>query len=203
MIAGTPVLDIKPYIPEYDSPHTRVGIESQPCESDQLKVSASPLNETTDMLSLSYDSETDAAQSNLKAERTEDSLGNQLSEDLSRVRTQFLLPEDIRTVLDEVRHYVSQSDQIDSESQPLLDSLKTKPQELTADRPCYGEETYSTIAGWIREPPVASLDVRFTPHAERELAEFLPTHLSGKSSRIMYFNSHLYCPTRGNSFFSV
>lgn len=42
-------------------------------------------------------------------------------------------------------------------------------------RPCYGEEAYSTIAGWIREPPVTSLEVRFTPHAERELGEFLAT----------------------------
>lgn len=182
MIAGTPVLDIKPYIPEYDSPHTRVGMDPEPYESntDQSKASAVSLNKTTDMSNLDYDSETDA-QSNPKAVKTEDNSGSQLSEDSSRVRTQLLLPEDLRSVLDEVRGYVSQRDQIDCEGKPVLDSLKTKPTESTADGPFYGEDTYSTIAGWIREPPVASLEVRFTPHAERELAEFLPTHLSGKS----------------------
>ncbi|CAK6958575.1 tRNA (adenine(37)-N6)-methyltransferase [Scomber scombrus] len=182
MIAGTPVLDIKPYIPEYDSPQTRVGMDSEPYQSNtyQSKASAVSLNETPDILNLDYDSETDA-QSNPKAERTEDNFGSQLSEDSSRVRTQLLLPEDLCSVLDGVKGYVSRRDQIDCESKPVLDSLKTKPTESTADRPFYGEETYSTIAGWIREPPVASLEVRFTPHAKRELAEFLPTHLSGPS----------------------
>lgn len=180
MIAGTPVLDIKPYIPEYDSPNTRVGMDSEPYESntDQSKASTVSLNGTTDMMNLDYDSETDAP-SNLKPERTDDGFGSQLSEDSSKIQTQFFLPEDLHNVLDEVKGYVSQSDQINCESKPVSDVPKIKPPESTVDRPCYGEETYSTIAGWIREPPVASLEVRFTPHAERELAEFLPTHLSG------------------------
>ncbi|KAM7419390.1 hypothetical protein PAMA_016494 [Pampus argenteus] len=173
MIAGTPVLDIKPYIPEYDSPHTRVAMDAEPYESNTHQLMASTV-------SLSEPKETDA-QSNLKGDRTDDDFGSQLSEYSSGVCTQFFLPKDLHNVLDEVRGYVSQSDQIVSERKQVLDLPKAKPPESSMDRPCYGEETYSTIAGWIREPPVASLQVRFTPHAERELAEFLPTHLSGSS----------------------
>ncbi|XP_070779915.1 tRNA (adenine(37)-N6)-methyltransferase [Enoplosus armatus] len=192
MITGTPVLDIKPYIPEYDSPHTRMGIYSEPYDSntDQPQATTVSLNETTDMLNLHNVSETDA-QSGLKND-----LGSLFSRDTSeadipvtdssRVSDQFSLPKDLHGVLEEVKAYVTQGDlcQLTCESEDEVSvSPKTKPPELTVDHPCYGEEAYSTIAGWIRDPPVGGLEVRFTPHAERELAEFLPTHLSGPSER--------------------
>lgn len=181
MIAGTPVLDIKPYIPEYDSPHTRMVMDSN---TDQPQATTVSLDETTDILNLHKDSETDA-QSHLKRQRTdEDESGSLPSGDIpaadsSRVSAQFSL----HSVLEEVKAYVTQGDlcQLSCEGEDQVsDSPKTKPPESTVDHPCYGEEAYSTIAGWIREPPVGSLEVRFTPHAERELADFLPTHLSGK-----------------------
>ncbi|XP_056227932.1 tRNA (adenine(37)-N6)-methyltransferase [Seriola aureovittata] len=182
MIAGTPVLDIKPYIPEYDSPQTRIHMD---VELYELNTNQS--NVTT-MEDLYKDSETDA-QSGLRGERTnDDDLVSQLSKDKceadiplidsSRVSAQFSLPKDLHGVLEEVKAYVTQGDFCQREEQ-VSDSPMDKPLESTVDRPRYGEESYSTIAGWIREPPVSSLEVRFTPHAERELEEFLPTHLSG------------------------
>lgn len=185
MIDGTPVLDIKPYIPEYDSPHTRVVTDSEPHDSDTKQLSA---EEESDVLNLHKVSETDV-QSEIKCQRTNDNVGSLHSRDTSeaevpltdscRVSAQFSTSKDLYNVLEEVKTYVSRGEPGQSEDQVSFSS-KTKPPESKVDRPCYGEEAYSTIAGWIREPPVSSLEVRFTPHAERELAEFLPAHLSGK-----------------------
>ncbi|XP_040003451.1 tRNA (adenine(37)-N6)-methyltransferase [Xiphias gladius] len=195
MIAGTPVLDIKPYIPEYDSPQTRIRMDLQPCELNTHEPNATAVEESN-TLNLDEDSETDA-QSDRKGERAAaDDLESQLSKDKSEalgleiplidssgVCGQFSLRRNLHGVLEEVKAYVTQGDCCQSEGR-VSDSQTSKPPESTADRPCYGEEAYSTIAGWIREPPVAGLEVRFTPHAERELAEFLPTHVSGPVERV-------------------
>ncbi|XP_029016588.1 tRNA (adenine(37)-N6)-methyltransferase isoform X2 [Betta splendens] len=188
MIDGTPVLDIKPYIPEYDSPHTRVVMDSEPYDSN-------PITETESSVLIFYEaSETDSVQSNVKHQGTYDDVGRLLFRDTaenvvpvthsSKGNVQSSLPKDLCSVLEEVKAYVSQSDDSLSKVQASL-SPQNKPPEPKVDRPCYREEAYSTIAGWIREPPVVSLDVRFTSHAQRELAEFLPSHLSGcpKSDR--------------------
>lgn len=196
MIAGTPVLDIKPYIPEYDSPHTRIIMDSEPYDPNtpQPQATTVSLDEGMDTCNLSKDSETDVS-SYQKYERTDENnepgslLSRNASEDAyeadsSRAVTQSPLPVDLHNVLEDVKAYVTQNDlckvSLGSEDQ-VSDSPKTKQPESTVDQPCYGEEDYSTIASWIREPLVGSLEVRFTPHAQRELAEFLPTHLSGPS----------------------
>ncbi|XP_041640801.1 tRNA (adenine(37)-N6)-methyltransferase [Cheilinus undulatus] len=197
MIAGTPVMDIKPYIPEYDSPQTRkvVDSESHDLDTDQLQSTSLSLDETTDMAKLEKDTQTDP-QLGLNTERTsdEEDLDILLSKEKHRADTQasgssrnaaqFSLPKNLCSVLEEVKTFVTQGEvyqqSCESEDQ-VSDSSKTKPSQSSADHPHFGEETYGTIAGWIREPPVGSLDVRFTPHAERELAEFLPTHLPGPS----------------------
>lgn len=195
MIAGTPVLDIKPYIPEYDSPHTRIIMDSEPYDPNtpQSQATTVSLDEVTDACNLSKDSEMDVS-SYLKCERTDENnepeslFSRDASEDAygadsSRAVVQFPLSTDLHNVLEDVKAYVTQTDLCKvswkSEDQ-VSDSPKTKLPESTVDQPCYGEEYYSTIASWIREPPVGSLEVRFTPHAQKELAEFLPTHLSGK-----------------------
>nr|XP_046272325.1 tRNA (adenine(37)-N6)-methyltransferase [Scatophagus argus] len=195
MISGTPVLDIKPYIPEYDSPHTRMAM-AYDTDTDQPDATSVSLNETTAILNLQKDSETDAL-SDLKSERTDDDdFGSLLSRDVSEVdipvkdssgaSTQISHHTHLQDVLQDVKAYVTQGDlcQVNCESTDhVADSPKTEPAESTADRPCYGEEAYSTIAGWIREPPVGSLEVRFTHQAEWELEQFLPSHLSGPCER--------------------
>ncbi|KAM4585254.1 tRNA (adenine(37)-N6)-methyltransferase isoform 2-T2 [Odontesthes bonariensis] len=185
MIAGTPVLDIKPYIPQYDSPDTRINLDllQQDSDTDQQNGTIMSLNKETSILNLNEDSDTDA-QFNIK--RMEDDVGILASEDKSEtgISEQFLQSKDLRNFLVEVETFVTQEDtsQHGCESKSRVsDSAKPNPSALNVDHPCYGEEAYTTIAGWIREPPVASLDVRFTPHAEKQLAEFLPSHLSGPS----------------------
>ncbi|KAI3353100.1 hypothetical protein L3Q82_019669, partial [Scortum barcoo] len=186
MIDGTPVLDVKPYIPEYDSPHTRMSMEPHDSSTDQPQTPSVSPDETADILNFHKDSQTHV-QMHIKRQKTDDDddSGNLPSRgipavDASRVGAQSSL----QNVLEEVKAYVAQGDlcQLSCESEDRVsEAPKTKPPESTVDRPEYGEEAYSTVAGWIREPPVGSLEVRFTPHAERELAEFLPTHLSGSS----------------------
>ncbi|XP_030006920.1 tRNA (adenine(37)-N6)-methyltransferase [Sphaeramia orbicularis] len=184
MIAGTPVLDIKPYIPEYDSPFTRMDTDSESNESNTDKTKAATVsgNDETNMLSLHKDSESDVECGpedggpdvhDFKTQSEPDSLNKD-----SSISGQLSMPTHLHQVLEEVKAYVTQGDlcQPSYESNnELLDMPITKPPESQVERPCYGKEAYSTIAEWIREPPVSSLEVRFTPQAERELAEFLPS----------------------------
>ncbi|KAM9857005.1 tRNA (adenine(37)-N6)-methyltransferase [Aulostomus maculatus] len=176
MIAGTPVLDIKPYIPEYDSPHARVIEDFVPyCP----EAPTGSLHETTDTLNLDR---TDAP-SNPTGERTDEKqfLIDMSEEQIPNAHS-VSQPDDLLHMLEEVKAYVTQSDlcQPNSENKcGVLEPKKTEPLDLSAEQPSYGEDAYSTIAAWIREPPVASLEVRFTPHADKQLEEFLPTHLSG------------------------
>lgn len=190
MIAGTPVLDIKPYIPEYDSPDTRMNTEAQRRDfnADQSDATHVPLNLKRSNLNPDADLDADAE---FNVKRIDDE-GNPLLKDnsgtdmsltnASKVGDQLFPSSDLCSVLEDIEAFVNQ----ENISQPCCESEyqvskteETKP-AVTMDAPCYGEEFYTTIAGWIREPPVASLDVRFTPHAERQLAEFLPAHQSGK-----------------------
>ncbi|XP_028262559.1 tRNA (adenine(37)-N6)-methyltransferase [Parambassis ranga] len=174
MIDGTPVLDIKPYIPEYDSPQTRIHQDLSDSNIGHIGAAVLSPNEDKSVFSVQEDSDTDA-DSNLVGSLLPQNISE--SEKSHNVGAQFYLPKDLQSVLKEVKAFVTQDDLC----QPAPDSFKTKPPLLMVDHPCYGEEALTTIAGWIREPPVSSLDVRFTPHAERQLSEFLPTHLPGSS----------------------
>uniref|UniRef100_A0A3Q4H1P6 TsaA-like domain-containing protein n=1 Tax=Neolamprologus brichardi TaxID=32507 RepID=A0A3Q4H1P6_NEOBR len=198
MIAGTPVLDIKPYIPEYDSPDTRRSYEedSEPCNSNTDQMNEDKRNLTN----LPEGSDIDVQLNTEDRGAANDYVGNLLPEEKtntnatgsSHISAQFSLSKDLSNVLEEVKAFVNQDVFLSSESKNRgSDSPKTKPPSLEVDHPCYGEEAYTTIAGWIREPPVASLDVRFSLHAERELAEFIPAHLSGKMTEIMGDAAHL------------
>ncbi|XP_029950664.1 tRNA (adenine(37)-N6)-methyltransferase isoform X2 [Salarias fasciatus] len=184
MIDGTPVLDIKPYIPEYDSANTRMSADAKPDESDMDIVVS--MNEERNAMNVHKDSDSEAEgigveykAGNLPSEHT---FENESSLTNPSVKSQFSLPKHLHNVLEEVKAYVSLDEicQLGSDAKKVSDSPEAKPSE-SVDHPCFGEENYTTIAGWIRQPPVASLDVRFTAHAERQLAEFLPTHLPGPS----------------------
>lgn len=191
MIDGTPVLDIKPYIPEYDSPDTRINLDLQQFDSntDQPTASQVLVIREASISNLDEDSDTEA-HSEIKTEDADVEMlfsKDKFETDVSfthssRVSEQFVLPKDLCSVLHRVEAFVIQDDLSQhgcGGKSRVSESAKREPTALTKDQPCYGEEACATIAGWIREPPVGSLDVRFTPHAERQLAEFLPAHLSG------------------------
>ncbi|XP_040043659.2 tRNA (adenine(37)-N6)-methyltransferase [Gasterosteus aculeatus] len=177
MIAGTPVLDIKPYIPEYDNPLSRMS-------SDETTDSLNPPNYSDDQSALKEEQSdhNDDFSSFLSKDKSEANVSVTASSGSSSA--QFLPHKALHDVLEEVKGYVTQRDlwQLScAKEDQVSDSYKTQTPDGTVDQPCFGEEVCSAIAGWIREPPVSSLEVRFTPQAGRELADFLPAHLSGPS----------------------
>lgn len=183
MIAGTPVLDIKPYIPEYDSPISRKGIERHNSNAEQPSDTTVLLDEKSDVSDLQKDSETDASDTKKQMPCDvfmEDCRARDTSEAEVLVTESSHTLTHLHSLLKDVKAYVAQHDFHVEEK--VSASPGTKPVELGLDLPHYGEQTYSTIASWIREPPISSLEVRFTPHAERELARFLPTHPSSKTN---------------------
>lgn len=185
MIDGTPVLDIKPYIPEYDSPITRKAVEFSDPNSEQSHGMTLSLDEKSDFSQLQKDTETDAP------DTTTQRPGDVFMEGFCQrykpeAEAQVFATESsqplnhLNSMLKGVKAYVAQHNLPAKEQ--VAASPGTKPVELGLDPPCYGEETYSTIASWIREPPVSTLEVRFTPQAERQLARFLPNHPSSKEN---------------------
>lgn len=156
MIDGTPVLDIKPYIPDYDAVHTRLDsvVKNQAFVDEEFE---SDENKTLDT-------------------RDGDNGGgrNRLTEDHSHLDTSNTSDQlsHLQSALEEVKTYVTQDD---LRLEIHNNSAKIKPlSESSVDRLCYGQDAYSTIASWIRKPPVSSLEVRFTAHAQNELDQFLP-----------------------------
>ncbi|XP_019717656.1 tRNA (adenine(37)-N6)-methyltransferase [Hippocampus comes] len=152
MIAGTPVLDIKPYIPDYDSPCSRRTTHSEPCQPNTDRAPLSP-------------------RELIQAQLIEKGAG-QFDDSPN--------PVEPLGMLEEVKAYLSKRDlsQVNYDCAPGSEDHRGSEQDR---RPCYTEEAYSTIAGWIREPPVDSLEVRFTPTAQRQLADFFPTTQTGPS----------------------
>ncbi|KAJ8000728.1 hypothetical protein DPEC_G00183360 [Dallia pectoralis] len=193
MIAGTPVLDIKPYIPDYDSPqhrpnmHTNTDCRLQPegteCAESVCSEDPSPSTEDAQlpMLVVGMDGgHSQSAEPRLLTWTDTSKVPILSSDDTSSSSAPKVLGKGLSTVLAELNAFLSQGDDhlsgwSSAKKFPASDGHKAKPlkQEEDVARPCYGEEAYSTIAGWIREPPVTSLEVRFTPHAERDLGEFL------------------------------
>lgn len=186
MIAGTPVLDIKPYIPQYDSPITRKGFELNSSNTEQAYDTTASLDEKDDVSDDQNVSET--------SNTVNHEPGNVFLEDYSpreKLEAEVMVTESshplthLHSLLKDVKAYVAQHDfQVEEK---VSSSPGTKPVELGLAPPHYGEETYSTIASWIREPPVSSLEVRFTPHAERELAQFLPTDPASETNTFPFF----------------
>ncbi|XP_004065973.2 tRNA (adenine(37)-N6)-methyltransferase [Oryzias latipes] len=178
MIAGTPVLDIKPYIPDYDCPDVRMSLESQQTDSDQNIGAPGDLDTEKNPVKSDEDEETDAPGNVTEINAEVLPTKNCCKKETSPLSTQVSAPKHLQNVLKEVEAFVTHIDtcQPSCESKiQVSDSAKSKPAGLSTERPCYGVEA----ARWIRQPPIASLDVRFTPRAESQLAEFLPAHPSG------------------------
>uniref|UniRef100_A0A4W5R3X8 tRNA methyltransferase O n=1 Tax=Hucho hucho TaxID=62062 RepID=A0A4W5R3X8_9TELE len=174
MIAGTPVLDIKPYISDYDSPHSRLDIDTDTYDSS-FSCTVDPQLDLGVERRDSHSADPRILRSKDKSKVHILHPGNASSSSAPKA-----LGKDLTTVLGELKAYISEGDDHLTLGSSVgkaqaSDGPKAKPLEPVEDsaRPFYGEEAYSTIAGWIREPPVTSLEVRFTPHAERELGEFL------------------------------
>ncbi|KAG7248030.1 hypothetical protein CRUP_000982 [Coryphaenoides rupestris] len=194
MIDGTPVLDIKPYISDYDSPLTRPGVGVEPCEMDvdQSETTVLSPNEVTDdTVSLRTDSGSPSSLARAgvtkvaKVTRGNSHPGSICKHEAIAARTEASslavadanansaapLSEELSSVLAEVKAYVNEADPSGGQEVSKPKRPETPP---WSPGPSYGEEACnSTVAAWIRAPPAGTLEVRFTPHALRELAAFL------------------------------
>ncbi|XP_026878559.2 tRNA (adenine(37)-N6)-methyltransferase isoform X1 [Electrophorus electricus] len=160
LIAGTPVLDIKPYIPEYDSPLTRLNVEPrfQQMDSSGTLDAFNTIEEEPGEGEHVSSSQISAKELSGSASGSEVTGASELSK-----------------MLAEVKDYLQQGE-LFAERRPADRAVITgsEPGQDVPSRVSYGPEAYGRIAAWIRDPPVGSLGVRFTPAAEQELAEFGP-----------------------------
>uniref|UniRef100_A0A9J8CQ66 tRNA (adenine(37)-N6)-methyltransferase n=1 Tax=Cyprinus carpio carpio TaxID=630221 RepID=A0A9J8CQ66_CYPCA len=169
IIAGTPVLDIKPYIPDYDSPKTRRDDTS----SEYRQTSPFTDSQMPQVMGLDEEPNISGTSSESSSELRDCAAG---PSDFSQSERSG--SSDVTDVLAEVKNYVRQQ-QLFTESpedkqtdSPECTSLSTN--QLSSSSLKFGCEDYSTIAAWVRAPPVSNLDVRFTASAEKELKEFVP-----------------------------
>lgn len=170
IIAGTPVLDIKPYIPDYDSPKTRTDDTNSEYKQTSLVTDPMDLDEEPDTLEASSEPSSElcvcpATASDLSCSERSGS-------------------SEVTHVLAEVKNYLKQrqlftknTDEDKNTDAPEGASAGTNP--LSSSSLKFGHEDYSTIAAWVRAPPVSNLDVRFTANAEKELKEFVPCDSTG------------------------
>lgn len=168
MIQGTPVIDIKPYIVEYDSPRPTV----PPKEYLQEVTLQEEGGGVSNAVSKTNDSEHRLGTDDKSAEK-------------SGIK---------REILDDVKEEVAleTANVEDTCSVQLVeDSKSLKCQDV----PCDGSASLgeikdklsssdSFVPKWVTDPPVPSLTVRFTPHSERELRQFKsPSELGEPSFR--------------------
>ncbi|XP_017320424.1 tRNA (adenine(37)-N6)-methyltransferase isoform X3 [Ictalurus punctatus] len=157
LISGTPVLDIKPYIPEYDSPVTRATLTAEPQYQQEVHSDAPDVLEEMEPAEPEGLENSCVSSSRLEAE---EKLGEAAA---------FSAGRDVSGVLEKVREFLLQGAPC---SQSRAEDKHVEEEEEEE------EEEAACVASWIRKPPVHTLSVRFTPTAERQLADFLPPTFS-------------------------
>ena len=137
MIAGTPVLDIKPYIPDYDSPHSRVDMETVQPEEAAISLDSmttSP-NLSKDSRNLSYgiDAEQNLVEERMGRHCFDDSISSAKSNVNLQTEDDALhsftpncnaplssLPKNLQTTLDEVKAFVTRHDDLSQQVRMFL-----------------------------------------------------------------------------------
>uniref|UniRef100_A0A8C8VYP8 TsaA-like domain-containing protein n=1 Tax=Peromyscus maniculatus bairdii TaxID=230844 RepID=A0A8C8VYP8_PERMB len=210
MIHGTPVLDIKPYIADYDSPQNLQPLEDLNMQNNRHKPrAASQAAGTADSCDHRLLSGCGKAQHCQSAEEKPKRLEDRTPEENSQksrdsTGTQHLVPEDgegrVGLVLES-----SRGDSVGmAEEQPGPRDPKSTDRSGNADHalalqgssvetpaPCSARTAdrapCSAVPTWVREAPAASLRVRFTPHADMDLRKLS----SGDAGRMpfKYFQS--------------
>ncbi|XP_056334538.1 tRNA (adenine(37)-N6)-methyltransferase-like [Danio aesculapii] len=169
IIAGTPVLDIKPYIPDYDSPKTRI---EDTGENEQTSSFTNP--HMAHLRDLDEELDTSEMSSELSSEVRVCPVS---TSDFSQSEQPGSSSE--TDVLAEVKNYLKQQHVFteNSTKDKNTDSSEGTSDDtisLTSSSLKFGCDDYSAIAAWVRSPPISKLDVRFTGNAEKELKEFVP-----------------------------
>lgn len=203
MIHGTPVLDIKPYIADYDSPRnlmeplgdfnmqnnqhkpktvSRTDGKTKSCGQQQLsgcdgpqlyqstkEKPKCPEDRASDENCLKNDETTKIEQPLPKRrERAMDLGAAPQSHQSLYVAEEQMGPRGLgKTPLEEGTDRRPKSEEGAPITQGNSDSVATQP--MPHPCPSRTRTTDSTVPAWVREAPVAPLQVRFTPHAEMDL----------------------------------
>lgn len=185
IITGTPVLDIKPYISDYDSPTTRTDYTSKTSSFTDLQMAEDmELDEETDILETSYKHFTALSQETIISCPAS---ASSFSQSRSECRG-------VNDVLAEVKDYLKHSHVFcektaEDQNTDAPECSLAGPTPISLSRLSFGHELHSTIAAWVRAPPISNLDVRFTVNAEKELKEFVPCNSTG--TYVTNINEHL------------
>ncbi|XP_005998485.1 tRNA (adenine(37)-N6)-methyltransferase isoform X2 [Latimeria chalumnae] len=211
-IQGTPVLDVKPYIPEYDQPVGEMEQHEQSNAVDGLQQGAdwSGVPVTTDahadaseiMESKSFRQQLNPKFKNglNKEGREQEVLNENLDKgafQLTRTvlqkstvsgTTEGVVPRNcvdhnLIKAVEKIEQYLSTEDILGDSTQRTRDAQLggersvLKDQGLTMDQfkardSVTHNVSLSIVASWVRQSPVANLEVRFTPHAAKDLDLF-------------------------------
>ena len=142
MVDGTPVLDIKPYIPYCDNPHEQARLAEKSTEEVETS------HENTEDVQVSEECSKESARAS----------GNNSKERVpgSGERTE--------KIQEQLGNNIPEHVQLSGDSTDILtEEHKTS---LT------GENSSATIAPWLCNSTVGHLHVRFTPTAERDIEKF-------------------------------
>ena len=205
IIDGTPVLDIKPYVPAYDNPENVLNPEKNKSRYESLKDETTMTNDVALSERTDLDCTTEANCSGekddckLSSSSTEDEIARTNNKPGSNVASSCASSENNggRPEMDTGQNVLSSSEGSNS-SQQSGTSHQSLLAEEVKDRSAVDEVK---VADWIQNPPICSkLKVTFTDRAERQLSVFRPVSNEGKRSRPLSVEkarvSHLSCPVR-------
>ncbi|XP_006886932.1 PREDICTED: nef-associated protein 1 [Elephantulus edwardii] len=215
MIHGTPVLDIKPYIADYDSPQNLIEpledfnlqdnkhkprtvfgsscmtgrwdqqqltecVEPQPCSSTKEKPKC-PENRASQGEHVEHDDTADARPSSEPGEVAA-GLGLESRRDQS-------VEEQVGSRHLEKNFSEGGADKRSKRQEAAIlpgATVERQPGALPCPFRTAPEAHHSVVPTWVREPPVTTLDVRFTPHAELDLRRLSS---DGVQTAFKYFQS--------------
>uniref|UniRef100_A0A803JLV0 tRNA (adenine(37)-N6)-methyltransferase n=1 Tax=Xenopus tropicalis TaxID=8364 RepID=A0A803JLV0_XENTR len=196
IIHGTPVIDIKPYIPEYDSPQSTVSFEDVQQESPNKheKSTNCALSETnTELEGKSTRPCQPTIDHSAHVPETKQAIPDSSSE-ITGIPKETSELEDQNLKINEETPLPIFEDQYPRDlecKKATKDGVLQFTQEkdantISGNNNCRTGESF--VPTWVRDAPVAILKVRFTPQAEKELMQFkAPNSTGGPSFR--YFQS--------------
>nr|CAD7452575.1 unnamed protein product [Timema tahoe] len=144
MVDGTPVIDIKPFIPQYDNPVHYESPDSTTVPSSRLMDGREAENETPASASAGH---TDSVGTVL-------SLGNSMDRSSLRVESR-----------------IGEREAPDGEEEISSPSTATASISVQSERTSVSPSTQVRVPSWITQPPVSKLSVTFTDRAKAQLEE--------------------------------
>ncbi|XP_077106908.1 tRNA (adenine(37)-N6)-methyltransferase [Ranitomeya variabilis] len=171
MIQGTPVIDIKPYIAEYDSPQFTVSPTEYLQEDDGDDSSAVLQTNGSEQ-----QQETSVPADNRSLLGLDDTPADKYA--VSGIPQEIIEEVAIKTANEP---FLAGSSQQAISPKQLVENIKTL--DPSEDLPYDGSASLSNakdkpstcdsfVPKWVTDSPVPNLTVRFTPHSERELRRF-------------------------------